>query len=152
MLMTDAAPGAFMVDEATHTIRFVRNLEAPPARVFAAWTTPDQLTRWWDATGEKLAICEVDLRKGGAFRFVTAHHPDKPFAGTYREISPPARLVFEANGAVGKVLLEQQSGGTRMIVEIRCASAEHLAQFVAVGVAAGTSKTLDNLSAYLDEA
>jgi len=149
MLSTDAARGAFTIDEATPTLRFPRELRAAPARVSAAWTTPEQLAQWWDATGEKLAICDMDLRPGGAFRFVTRHHPDKPVTGTYREISPPTLLTFEANGAMGKVLLDRQGAGTRMTVEIACRSADHLAQFVAMGVAAGTSRTLDNLAVYL---
>ena len=34
-----------------------------------------------------------------------------------------------------------------MVVEIRCTSAEHLAQFVQMGVAKGTADTMDNLVA-----
>jgi uncharacterized protein YndB with AHSA1/START domain len=152
MFGTDTAGAGFAIDETTHTIRFVRDLEAAPARVFAAWTEPEQVAQWWDATGEKLGACEIDLRPGGAFRFVTSHHPDKPFTGVYREIAPPTLLVFEANGATGKVLLAQRAGGTRMTVEIACLSPEHLAQFVATGVAAGTSRTLDNLATHLGRA
>src|SRR3954452_14264487 len=114
MLFADAPSATFTLDEATHTIRFVRDLDAPPARVFAAWTEPEQLAQWWDATGEKLGACEIDLRPGGALRVPTSHHPDKPFTGVYREIAPPTLLVFEANGATGKVKLAECSGGTRM--------------------------------------
>jgi uncharacterized protein YndB with AHSA1/START domain len=152
MLSTDTASAGFIIDEATHTIRFVRDLNAPPARVFAAWTQPEQLAQWWDATGEKLAVCEIDLRPGGAFRFVTSHHPDKPFTGVYSEIVGPMLLAFEANGASGKVMLAERAGGTRMTVEIACRSPEHLAQFVSMGVAAGTSRTLDNLARHLRNA
>jgi uncharacterized protein YndB with AHSA1/START domain len=148
MLSTDMTSAGFSIDEATHTIRFVRELDAAVARVFAAWTEPEQLARWWDATGEKLAACEIDLRPGGAFRFVTSHHPDKPFTGVYTEILPATLLAFEANGASGKVMLAERAGGTRMTVEIACRSADHLAQFVAMGVAAGTSRTLDNLASH----
>src|SRR3954447_6482888 len=81
-----------------------------------------------------------------------SHHPDKPFTGVYQEIAPPTLLVFEANGAAGKVLLAERAGGTRMTVEIVCRSPEHLAQFVAMGVAAGTSRTLDNLASHLRRA
>jgi uncharacterized protein YndB with AHSA1/START domain len=152
MLSTDAASAGFTIDEATHTIGFVRDLDAPPARVFAAWTEPEQLALWWDASGEKLAACEIDLRPGGAFRFVTSHHPDKPFTGVYSEIVFPTLLAFEANGASGKVMLAERAGGTRMTVEIACRSPDHLAQFVAMGVAAGTSRTLDNLASHLRKA
>jgi uncharacterized protein YndB with AHSA1/START domain len=149
MLATATASGDFTIDEANHTIRLVRDLDASPARVFAAWTDPAQVAQWWDATGEKLATCEIDLRPGGAFRFVTSHHPDKPFTGVYREIAPPALLVFEANAAVGKVMLAERAGGTRFTVEIVCRSAEHLAQYIAMGVAVGTSQTLNNLASHL---
>src|SRR4051794_33385547 len=152
MLSTATTSDGFTIDEATHTIRFVRDLDAPPARVFAAWTEPEQLTQWWDATGEKLGACEIDLRPGGAFRFATSHHPDKPFTGVYHEIAPPTLLVFEANGASGRVMLAERAGGTRITVEIACRSREHLAQFVAMGVAAGTSRTLDNLASHLRRA
>jgi uncharacterized protein YndB with AHSA1/START domain len=152
MLSTDTTAPAFTIDQATHTIRFVRELDAPAARVFAAWTEPQQLARWWDPSGEKLAACEIDLRPGGAFRFVASHHPDKPFTGVYSEIVFPTLLAFEANGATGKVMLAERAGGTRMTVEIACRSSEHLAQFVAVGVAAGTSRTLDNLASQFRKA
>jgi uncharacterized protein YndB with AHSA1/START domain len=152
MLSTDKAVAGFTIDEATHTIRFVRDLDAPPARVFAAWTDPEQLALWWDATGEKLAACEIDLRPGGAFRFVSSHHPDKPFTGVYTDIVPPTLLAFEANGASGKVMLADQAGATHMTVEIACRSPDRLAQFVAMGVAAGTSLTLDNLARHLGKA
>jgi hypothetical protein len=75
MRSTDTASTGFTIDETTHTIRFVRDIEASPARVFAAWTEPEQVALWWDATGAKLAACEIDLRPGGAFRFVTNRLP-----------------------------------------------------------------------------
>lgn len=148
-LPTHLAPDGYAIDEANHVIRFVRDLTAPPELVFAAWTRPEHVVCWWDAMGERLAACEIDLRPGGSFRFVTAHHPDKPFVGVYREIAPPGRLVFEANGATGTITLANRAGMTRMTVELACRSAEHLAQFVQHGVASGTSRTLDNLAAYL---
>lgn len=145
MLTAAQETAGFGVDEAAHTIRFVRHLDAPPSGVFAAWTEPEQLAQWWDATGETLARCDVDLRPGGEFRFATRHHPDRPFTGVYTQIAPPGLLVFEANGATGRVVLEERAGGTRMTVEIACRSPEHLSQLVAMGIAAGTSRTLDNL-------
>ena len=152
MLSTATTSAGFSIDEATHTLRFVRELDAAAARVFAAWTEPKQLALWWDATGEKLAVCQIDLRPGGEFRFVTSHHPDKPFTGVYSEIVFPTLLSFEANGATGRVMLAERTGGTRMTVEIACRSPEHLEQFVAMGVAAGTSRTLDNLASHLRKA
>lgn len=138
------------IDRDTFTITFTRAIAAEPARVFDAWTEPQHLTWWWDPTGRPLAACTVDLRVGGAFTFTNAgdaHSP--PFAGVYRRIERPTELVFDALGAHGTVHLAAQGGGTAMTVSIRCASAEQLAQFVALGVADNTARTLDNLAAHL---
>jgi uncharacterized protein YndB with AHSA1/START domain len=95
-----------------------------------------------------LTVCEIDLRADGAFKFVTKSHPEMPFAGIYREIAPPDRLVFEALGTIGRVVLRDVAGKTHMSVEIECRSAEQLDQYLKMGVDVGTSQTLDNLVEY----
>ena len=137
------------IDHATHTIRFVRSFDAPADLVFKAWTGPEHVRCCWDAAGEPLAICEIDLRPGGAFRFVSRAHPEMPFTGVYLEIAPPNRLVFEALNSTGRVQFSASGGKTRMTVEIICHSAQQLEQFLKMGVDAGTSQTLDNLLAYI---
>ncbi|HEY9217632.1 MAG TPA: SRPBCC domain-containing protein [Phenylobacterium sp.] len=146
------AANAFALDEATHTIRFERDLACTEQQAFDAWTRAEQIRLWWDPTGEPLAVCEIDLRVGGGFSFTNRAHPERPFAGVYREIAPPHRLVFEAMGSVGRVLLEPRGAGTHMTVEITCTSQAHLQQFVEMGVATGTAQTLDNLVARMNEA
>ena len=145
-----AASTNFEIDHGTHTIRLSRILDASCDEVFDAWTTQDDMRCWWDAAGETLALCEIDLRVGGAFKFVSRGHPDMPFAGLYREIVRPERLIFEAMGATGRVLLQNIGGKTHMTVEIACATGEQLNNYLKMGIAAGTSQTLDNLVAYLD--
>jgi uncharacterized protein YndB with AHSA1/START domain len=137
------------IDRASNTIRLTRDFDASRAEIFEAWTMPEHLASWWDAAGGRLAICEIDLRPGGAFKFVTKSHPDMPFTGVYREIAPPDRLVFEAIGSTGRVLLREADGKTRMTVEIECRSEEQLDQFLKMGVNVGTGQTLDNLVAYM---
>ena len=144
------APGSNLgIDRASNTIRLARDFDAPPSEIFEAWTKPEHVTCWWDAAGDPLAVCEIDLRPGGSFRFVTRGHPDLPFAGVYREIAPPDRLIFEALGSTGRVLIREADGRTQMIVEIECGSSEQLDQFLKMGVSAGTGRTLDNLVAYM---
>ena len=137
------------IDRASNTIRLTRDFDASRAEIFEAWTMPEHLASWWDAAGGRLAICEIDLRPGGAFKFVTKSHPDMPFTGVYREIAPPDRLVFEAIGSTGRVLLREADGKTRMTVEIECRSEEQLDQFLKMGINVGTGQTLDNLVAYM---
>jgi len=137
------------IDRGTHTIRMTRVFDAPRADIFDAWTRPEHVTCWWDAAGEPLTVCEIDLRPGGAFKFVSKGHPEMAFTGTYHEIAAPERLVFEAIGAIGRVLLREVAGQTHMTVEIACRSAEQLEQYLKMGVDTGTSRTLDNLVGYM---
>lgn len=145
------ALGSFDVDHASHTIRFHRVLEARAQDVFDAWTQPEAISKWWDPDGQPLAKCEIDLRPGGSFTFVNRGHTSHPFTGTYTEIASPSRLVFEALGATGRVFLKEIAGRTEMTVEIACHSAEHLKQFVSLGVASNTARTMDNLVAFAPE-
>jgi uncharacterized protein YndB with AHSA1/START domain len=139
-----------VVDRDTHTIMLTRTFAAPREQVFEAWTRPEHVACWWDAAGARLTECEIDLRPGGAFRFVNQGPPDvPPFSGVYREIAPPEQLVFEAMGAIGTVVLEDVGGNTLMTVTIACGSAAQLDQFVKMGVDVGTSQTLDNLVVYV---
>ncbi len=135
------------IDRETHTITFERELRASREEVFDAWTRPEELADWWDPNGVRLAKCEIDLRVGGSFLFEnqSAHGP--AFAGVYRLVERPAKLVFEALGSVGTVALTARGDATHMRVEIRCATVEHLEQFVKMGVHTGTERTLDNLVA-----
>jgi uncharacterized protein YndB with AHSA1/START domain len=143
-----AAKTGLEIDRETHKITLMRVFDASRTVIFESWTRPEHLSCWWDPAGEKLSACEVDLRVGGAFKFVCKDHPEMPFAGIYHEITPPAQLVFEAMGAIGRVILSEVAGKTCMIVEIECRSAEHLEQYLKMGVDSGTSQTLDNLVAY----
>ncbi|MES2445087.1 MAG: SRPBCC domain-containing protein [Pseudomonadota bacterium] len=147
-----AGAAGFEIDRATHTIRFERDFDAPAALVFEAWTRPKEVAAWWDPEGQPLAACTIDLRPGGAFAFVSRSHPEMPFGGTYSEIDPPNLLVFEATGATGRVRLAETGGGTHMTVEIACRSAEHLDQYLQMGVHRGTDRTLNNLVAHVSAA
>lgn len=140
--MTDA------IDRAERTFHFERLLDASRDDVFDAWTKPDQLSHWWDPTGKKLIACTIDLKVNGAFRFVSDGHAP-PFEGVYRVVDRPGRLEFEAMGALGKIVLEEAAGKTRMRVSIRSPSAEHFEMFLKLGVNVGTSTTFDNLTAFV---
>jgi uncharacterized protein YndB with AHSA1/START domain len=77
-------------------IVLAREFDAPPSLVFEAMTTPHLLTRWYGARGWNLVTCEVDLRAGGSWRFVS-RGPDGTEmvqSGVYQEIVRPERLVF----------------------------------------------------------
>jgi uncharacterized protein YndB with AHSA1/START domain len=72
-----------------------RSFDAPRELVFRALTEPALLMRWYGQTGWQLVECELDLRVGCEFHFVSQRPNGKRVGqrGVYREITPPRRLV-----------------------------------------------------------
>jgi uncharacterized protein YndB with AHSA1/START domain len=133
-----------VIDREKLTLTFERTIRATAEDLFDAWTRPEEIAEWWDPTGAPLVKCMIDLRLGGAFSFENAGH-SPPFAGVYTVLDRPRKIAFDAMGSSGTVLLSEEGGTTRMQVTIRCASKEQLSQFMELGVATNTEKTLDNL-------
>ena len=79
------------------TIVVERSFDAPRTRLWDAWTKPELLRRWLlGPDGWILDVCDVDLRPGGAFRWVWKREKDGTsmgLSGEYREVAAPARLV-----------------------------------------------------------
>jgi uncharacterized protein YndB with AHSA1/START domain len=139
----------FELDRDGYRLIFRRVVNASAEELFDASTRSEQVSKWWDPSGRDLVACKIDLRVGGGFSFVNEGFEDHPFEGTYTEISPPHRIVFNAMGAAGSVPLEECGGTTQMTVEMKCASREQLEQFIKMGIADGTATTLDNLIAFV---
>ncbi|HTO26485.1 MAG TPA: SRPBCC family protein [Gaiellaceae bacterium] len=76
-------------------ILIVRELDAPAALVWRAWTTPELVRRWWHAKRGEVTVCEIDLRAGGRWRYamVTPKGLEVAFHGEYLEVVPNERLV-----------------------------------------------------------
>jgi uncharacterized protein YndB with AHSA1/START domain len=78
-------------------IVLTRLFDAPGRLVFEAMTKPEHVKRWWGCLDDKYSVpvCEIDLRVGGAWRFVNrGPMGEVAFHGIYREIAPPDRVVF----------------------------------------------------------
>jgi uncharacterized protein YndB with AHSA1/START domain len=77
-------------------LRLTRIIHADRARVFKAWTTPEDMKKWSAPEGSELADCSVDLRVGGSYRLHmrTDEGATHTAIGVYREIDRPSRLVY----------------------------------------------------------
>jgi uncharacterized protein YndB with AHSA1/START domain len=106
-------------------IRITRLFDAPRHLVFEAMTKSEHIRRWWGRLGEgySVPVCEVDLRPGGAWRFVnrTPKGDLVAFSGVYREIAPPERMVYTEifeqypdTEAVVTTVLTDENGKTRV--------------------------------------
>jgi uncharacterized protein YndB with AHSA1/START domain len=73
-----------------------RDIRAPREAVFAAWTDPKRAAAWWCPSDCTLVSCEMDVRPGGNWHRTMRVPSGNVIAkyGVYREVTPPARLVF----------------------------------------------------------
>jgi uncharacterized protein YndB with AHSA1/START domain len=78
------------------TLEIKRVLPAARADVFAAFSTADELARWWGPEGFSVASLEFSPRVGEAYRIEMQPPEGDPFylTGEFREVDPPASLVF----------------------------------------------------------
>lgn len=106
-----------------------RRFDAPPHLVFGAHTVPALIRRWMTGPdGWSMDVCEVDLRPGGAFRYVWKHRDGREMGmgGVFREIDPPARIVhaesFDEDWTGGEVIVTSSfaAEGTGTLLTLTC--------------------------------
>ena len=144
-------------------IQMERTFDAPRALVFDAVTKPEHVTKWWGGGGgvEQLAVCEIDLRVGGAYRYVIkkAGGQEYPFRGIYREIDRPVRLVytqiydvapFNQSEAVVTTIFEEHNGRTTLRETSWCESKDVRDGWLQSGMEQGAGKSLDALAELLE--
>lgn len=73
-----------------------RVVDVPRELVWAAWTKPKHIMKWFTPAPWTTVDCEIDLRPGGIFRTVmrSPEGQDFPNVGCYLEIVPNEKLVF----------------------------------------------------------
>jgi uncharacterized protein YndB with AHSA1/START domain len=76
-----------------------QTITATPARVFQAWTDPQQISRWFipvDGWTAPLDLISVDARPGGTWRVSMVDETGEAYPAVfhYREVDEPNRLVY----------------------------------------------------------
>jgi uncharacterized protein YndB with AHSA1/START domain len=133
-----------------------RRLNARPEKVYAAWTDPEKIARWFGPSQVKdgSAKAEIDLRVGGRYRlsFESQGGEYNEVGGIYRELVPNERLVFSwawhstpERESLVTVSLKPDGAGTLLTF--------HQEQFFDAaardGHARGWTESLDRLENYL---
>jgi uncharacterized protein YndB with AHSA1/START domain len=124
-----------VVAQRDREIVMTRVFDAPRRLVYDALTKPELLKQWLlGPPGMTMPVCEVDLKVGGAYRFVWRGPDGKDMcvSGTFREIAPPEGFVaterFDEAWYAGEALityrLVEQGGKTTLTLTIRYESRE----------------------------
>lgn len=139
-------------------VLFERVFDAPRAAVFDGLTRPELVRQWMGPHGHHLVQCEIDLKPGGAYRYVIRgpEGSEMGWGGVFREIEAPKRLVhsesFEDWPMMESVVtseLTEKDGRTTFFATIRYATAEARAAVLASGMEHGAAESYDRLAALL---
>ena len=147
-------------DSKLPTVRITREFDAPPDKVFRAWTDPDLVARWLGPRSVTTRIDNWDARTGGSYRYVAERDGEEiaSFYGSFHEVRPNERLVqtFTWEGMPDGVSLDTMTfedlgnGRTRVVglsvVDSMEARNAIMASGMEVGVQEGYQK-LDELLA-----
>jgi uncharacterized protein YndB with AHSA1/START domain len=135
-----------------------RVFDAPRSLVFDALTKPELLRGWYGPLGWSLVVCEIDLRVGGAWRFVTRRPDGKEIGqlGVYREIVPPERIVnteswedWNPGELLVTTVLVEHNGKTTFTCTSLFPSQEVRDMLIKAGMTSGAVETFDKLAEYL---
>ena len=141
-------------------IVMTRVFDAPRHLVFDAFTKAELLKRWFGPRGWSLAVCEVDLKVGGGFRFVLRgpNGREMGMRGVWREIVPPERTVhietfddYPGESTVTSIWAEPD-GKTTFTVTVRGASREVRDAVIKSGMEHGAAESYDKLAELLASA
>jgi uncharacterized protein YndB with AHSA1/START domain len=138
-----------------------RTFDAPRELVFAAYTKPELLQRWFGVfRGHIMTLCEVDLRVGGAYHYVwrLANGSDMGMSGVFREIVVPERIVctekfddpWYQGEAVDTVTFEERGGQTTLTIAALADSREARDAMLESGMSDGVIASYDQLDEVLE--
>jgi uncharacterized protein YndB with AHSA1/START domain len=137
----------------------VRLIDAPPEKVYRAWTDPALLKQWFTPKPWTVASAELDVRPGGA-NLIVMRSPEGeefPNRGVYLEVVPNRRLVMTdayttawepSDKAFMTAILtfENESGTTRYTARVLHWSAADRKAHEEMGFHEGWSKATDQLA------
>jgi uncharacterized protein YndB with AHSA1/START domain len=129
-------PDSFKISTlSAREIEVTRDFHAPRQLVFDAFTKPEIVRRWLlGPEGWTMPVCEIDLRVGGAYRYVwrKAGVKDMGMGGIFREIVSPERLVaterfddsWYSGDALDTTVFIQKGDITKITITVRYDSQE----------------------------
>ncbi|MDT0443047.1 TIGR03086 family metal-binding protein [Streptomyces johnsoniae] len=145
-------------DPALPTLVITREFDAPPERVFRAYTDPDLVIQWLGPRQLTMRIDRYDARSGGSYRYV--HRADDGteygFYGVFHEVRPNERIVqtctFEdvPDGvSLETAAFEDLGGRTRLVATSLMESVEARDAMLASGAEGGVREGHERLDELL---
>ncbi len=157
--MDNKAQFNLKVDTANRAVVITRVFDAPRKLVFKVLTDPKLLPRWWGPRNLTTKVETMDVRPGGAWRYIQ-HDPEGhefAFHGVYREIVPSERLVYTfeyepmpGHEIIETVTLEDLAGKTKVTSRDVYQSIEDLEGMVKSGMEFGARESFERFTKLLE--
>ena len=154
-----AGDKAIVTTPTDREIHVERVFDAPRELVFATYTDPELIPEWWGPRGTTAVVEKMDVRTGGDWQFLSqdSNGSEIRFRGTYREVTPPERIVqtFEWDGMPGYVSVETATfedlgdGRTKITTTSLFHTAEERDGMLQSGMEGGLNETYDRLDEVL---
>ena len=145
-------------------IVITREFEAPKHLVYRTCTEPDLIARWWSGERGEVTSVDVDLRVGGAWRYVMRANEgfEVAFHGEYREIVPNERIVstevYEmpddfplagtpeaVEGTLNTTTFTEVNGRTTLTTFVECHTKDVRDAIIDSGMEGGMQEAMDRL-------
>ena len=142
---------------------FERTFDAPRELVWKAFTDPERVPLWWGPHDTTTRVVEMDLRPGGAWRYVSSavDREDVAFYGEYLTFDPPNAFTWtfmfdvEGLGPMGgpetHTFEDLGDGRTRIRTISNMGTSEAVEGALAMGMVKGAIETWDRLEDLLAE-
>ena len=160
--MTDDRPVTTFRILSEREYQMTRVFAAPRDLVYQAYTDPAHIPHWWGPREVTTVVDVMDVRPGGAWRFIQHHADGSQFAfrGEYREVAPPERLVYTFGAEftypgmprqeVPEALtFEEHDGTTLLIAQWSFQSVQDRDGLINSGAEGGMRESWDRLAAHL---
>lgn len=130
-----------------------RSFDAPRELVFDAWTRTEHVPSWLlGPDGWSMPVCEIDLRPGGAWRYVWRNDADGHefgMHGVFREVVRPERIVhteiFEDAETLNTVVFDDEDDRTTVTMTVVYPSKEIRDAALATGMTDGMERSFERL-------
>jgi uncharacterized protein YndB with AHSA1/START domain len=143
-------------------IIMTRDFDAPRDFVFDALTKPEFVKRWLlGPPGWSMPVCEIDLRVGGAYRYVWKNEDGREMGmgGKYTEIVPPDRIVhterfdeaWYAGESLNTWILTGKADRTTLTVTMRYETRATRDEVLNSGMESGVATSYDRLDEILED-
>ena len=86
-------------------LRITRMFDAKPERIYAAFTKPGELEKWFGPEGVRCVVHEIDPRPGGDYSFTMRNEngDEHPLSGVFEEVIENEKLVYTWIWELGEI-------------------------------------------------